>query len=113
MYKFHIDISANSQEIKCQNIGRTHTQTHRQTDRQTERHTDIHTADRVKTIHRNPLQGKVMNAEHRILDSQIPLPEKIWTLNIKINVQSRYCVFLVSAHSCITGLPVMHTYNSW
>ena len=30
MYKFQINISSNSQEIKYQNIGRTHTQTDRQ-----------------------------------------------------------------------------------
>ena len=49
LYKFQIDISSNSWEIKYQNIGRTHTQTHTQTDRQT---------DRVKTIPRNPLRGR-------------------------------------------------------
>ena len=36
-------------EIKCQNVGRTHTQTDRHTYRQT---------DRVKTIPRNPLRGR-------------------------------------------------------
>ena len=45
LYKFQIDISCNSREIKYQNIGRTD----RQTDRQT---------DRVKTIPRNPLRGR-------------------------------------------------------
>ena len=45
MYKFQIDISSNSREIKYQNIGRTH------------RHTDTQT-DRVKTIPRNPLRGR-------------------------------------------------------
>ena len=35
LYKFQIDISSNSREIKYQNIGRTHTQTDRHTDRQT------------------------------------------------------------------------------
>ena len=35
LHKFQIDISFNSREIKCQNIGRTHTQTDRQTHRQT------------------------------------------------------------------------------
>ena len=49
LYKFQIDISSNSWEIKYQNIGRTHTQTHTETDRQT---------DRVKTIPRNPLRGR-------------------------------------------------------
>ena len=44
MYKFQIDISSDSREIKYQNIGRTH----RQTDRQTYR---------FKTIPRNPLRG--------------------------------------------------------
>ena len=43
LYKFEIDISSNSREIKYQNIGRTHTQTHTpphthtQTDTQTDR----------------------------------------------------------------------------
>ena len=86
------------------------------TDTQTDRQRDTQTYRQQtgwKQYIATPSGGKVMNAEHRILYSQIPLPEKIWTLNIKINVQSRYCVFLVSAHSCITGLPVMHTYNSW
>ena len=45
LYKFEIDISSNSREIKYQNIGRTHTQTDTQT-------------DRVKTIPRNPLWGR-------------------------------------------------------
>ena len=35
LYKFQIDISSNSWEIKYQNIGRTHTHTDRHTDRQT------------------------------------------------------------------------------
>ena len=35
-YKFQIDISSNSWEIKYQNIGRTHIQTHTQTHRQTD-----------------------------------------------------------------------------
>ena len=41
LYKFQIDISSNSREIKYQNIGRTHryTHTHRQTDRHTHRQT--------------------------------------------------------------------------
>ena len=43
LYKFQINISSNSREIKYQNIGRT--QTHRQT-------------DTVKTIPRNPLRGR-------------------------------------------------------
>ena len=47
LYKFQIDISSNSWEIKYQNIGWTHTQTHTQT-------------DRVKTIPRNPSGGEVM-----------------------------------------------------
>ena len=38
LYKFQIDISSNSREIKYQNIGRTHTNTH--TDTQTHRQTD-------------------------------------------------------------------------
>ena len=49
LYKFQIDISSNSREIKYQNIGRTH------------RHIYIHTyrqTDRVKTIPRNPLRGR-------------------------------------------------------
>ena len=39
LYKFQIDISSNSREIKYQNIGRTHRQTHTetQTDTQTDR----------------------------------------------------------------------------
>ena len=49
-YKFQINVSSNSREIKYQNIGRTHT--HRQTT-----HTHRQT-DRVKTIPRNPLQGR-------------------------------------------------------
>ena len=49
LYKFQIDISSNSWEIKYQNIGRTHTHTDTHTDRQT---------DRVKTIPRNPLRGR-------------------------------------------------------
>ena len=49
LYKFQIDISSNSREIKYQNIGRTHRYTDTQTDRQT---------DRVKTIPRNPLRGR-------------------------------------------------------
>ena len=39
LYKFQIDISSNSWEIKYQNIGRTHTQTHTHTHRQTDRQT--------------------------------------------------------------------------
>ena len=41
LYKFQIDISSNSREIKYQNIGRTHrhTDTHTQTHTQTDRHT--------------------------------------------------------------------------
>ena len=35
LYKFQIDISSNSREIKYQNIGRTHRHTHRHTHRQT------------------------------------------------------------------------------
>ena len=44
LYKFQIDISSNSREIKYQNIGRTHTRTHtnRQTDRQGENNTKKH-----------------------------------------------------------------------
>ena len=59
LYKFQIDISSNSWEIKYQNIGRTHTQTHThtQTDRQT---------DRVKTIPRNPLRGRGNNYRHMV-----------------------------------------------
>ena len=52
LYKFQIDISSNSREIKYQNIGRTHRHTHRHTHRQT---------DRVKTIPRNPLRGRGNN----------------------------------------------------
>ena len=51
LYKFQIDISSNSREIKYQNIGRTH--------RHTDRHTDREIA-RVKTIPRNPLRGEVI-----------------------------------------------------
>ena len=47
LYKFQINISSNSREIKYQNIGRTHTQTdthtNRHTDRQTYRQTDRQT----------------------------------------------------------------------
>ena len=39
LYKFQIDISSNSREIKYQNIGRTHTHTYTHTDRQTDRQT--------------------------------------------------------------------------
>ena len=39
LYKFQIDISSNSWEIKYQNIGQTHTHTHRQTDRPGENNT--------------------------------------------------------------------------
>ena len=53
LYKFQIDLSSNSWEIKYQNIGRTHTHTHTHTDRHTDRQ-----ADRVKTIPRNPLRGR-------------------------------------------------------
>ena len=58
LYKFQIDISSNSWEIKYQNIGRTHTQTHRHTHRHTDRQTDW-----VKTIPRNPLRGRGNNIE--------------------------------------------------
>ena len=43
LYKFQIDISSNSWEIKYQNIGRTHTQTHTHTHTQTHTHTDRQT----------------------------------------------------------------------
>ena len=36
LYKFQIDISSNSREIKYQNIGRTHRHTYRQTDTHTQ-----------------------------------------------------------------------------
>ena len=49
LHQFQIDISSNSQEIKYQNIGRTHRYTDTHTHRQT---------DRVKTIPRNPLRGR-------------------------------------------------------
>ena len=60
MYKFQIDISSNSREIKYQNIGLTHRYTDRQTHTQT---------DRVKTIPRNPLWGRgnkyiIVNLKH-------------------------------------------------
>ena len=57
LYKFQIDISSNSREIKYQNIGRTHRQTDRQTYTHTHTQTDRQT-DRVKTIPRSPLRGR-------------------------------------------------------
>ena len=62
LYKFQIDISSNSREIKYQNIGRTHRHTHRHTHRQT---------DRVKTIPRNPIRGEVnIGRTHRQTQTQ-------------------------------------------
>ena len=50
LYKFQIDFSSNSWEIKYQNIGRTHTQTHTHTDRQTDRPGENNTSQ--------PLRGR-------------------------------------------------------
>ena len=64
LYKFKIDISSNSREIKYQNIGRTHRHTDRHTHRQT---------GRVKTIPRNPLRGRGNNmASHALHPNCLP-----------------------------------------
>ena len=67
LYKFQIDISSNSREIKYQNIGWTHRHTHRHTRRQT---------DRVKTIPRNLLRERGNKAELNVLSlsHSNPLP---------------------------------------
>ena len=75
LYKFQIDISSNSREIKYKNIGRTH----RQTDRQT---------DRVKTIPRNPLRGEVI----------IKIKYKYWN-------QQDIFVCYVYVHVCVCEYP--------
>ena len=61
LYKFQIDISSNSREIKYQILA-GHTDTHTHTHTQT---------DRVKTIPRNPLQGRGKNASKSYVHTDI------------------------------------------
>ena len=58
LYKFQIDISSNSREIKYQNIGRTHRYTHTHT----HRHTDTHTDRPGENNTSQPLRGRGNNS---------------------------------------------------
>ena len=80
MYKFQIDISSNSREIKYQNIGRAHRHTCRQT--------HIHRqTDWVKTIPRNPLRGrgKYVIWSYQPWVSQVPYHEIPGSLIVELS----------------------------
>ena len=65
LYKFQIDISSNSREIKYQNIGRTHRYTHTQTDTHTHRQTGW------KQYLATPSGGEVIRSDFGYLNTEI------------------------------------------
>ena len=92
LYKFEIDISSNSREIKYQNIGRTHTQTHRHTDTHTDRQTDRLGENNTS----QPLRGRGNNPKHSTHYST-------WNVNIVHRYDYHIVLHRPSAHIGTSG----------